>query len=374
MARRRWPRPTPLSQATDFDGGTTRRAKGPPGTREMSESPGGFPAFPGFPGGPIRAGKVGLDVRKTDPTRLDRPHKQQGGTEVPGFRNPAPSVPGHALRKDLGQHFLRDDAVLDAVVQAADLRAGQRVLEIGPGPGNLTARLSAAVGPKGVVVAIEADASLAPHLQGKWPNVRLVVGDAVQVDLAALCKSLPPGPPGGPGGFDRIVANLPYLISGPITVAFLRLLRDPATRWGRAVLMYQAEFAERLLANAGDGSYGRLSVHAARWVKASKVRDVPPGAFNPPPKVDSMVIALEPHAAPPFAVADEALWTAVVDGPFQQRRKQLHNTIPRAVAGLGVSKEKALSTLDVLGLAAERPEQVAPATFAKLVALLAEAR
>lgn len=321
-------------------------------------------------------------MQKPDPHRQNRPHKQVGGTDVPGFRNPTSTVPGHTMRKDLGQHFLRDDAVLDEVVQAAQLRAGHRVLEIGPGPGNLTARLSAAVGPKGEVVAIEADKSLAPHLEGRWPNVRLVVGDAVQVDLAALAPrrpnesggSVPEDPRGGPSGFDRIVANLPYLISGPITVAFLQLLRDPATRWGRAVLMYQAEFAERLLADAGDGSYGRLSVHAARWVKASKVRDVPPGAFDPPPKVDSMVIALEPHPTPPFAVADEKLWTAVVDGPFQQRRKQLHNTVPHAVASFGISKEATLRALDSLGLATERPEQVAPATFARLVALLAEAR
>lgn len=301
-------------------------------------------------------------MQKPDPHRQNRPHKQVGGTEVPGFRNPANDVPGHRMRKDLGQHFLRDDTVLEAVVAAAGLRAGHRVLEVGPGPGNLTARLSAAVGPKGEVVAIEADAALAPHLQGRWPNVRLVVGDAVQTDLAAL------------GRFDRIVANLPYLISGPITVAFLALLRDPATRWDRAVLMYQAEFAERLLADAGDGAYGRLSVHAARWVKATKVRDVPPGAFDPPPKVDSMVVRLEPHATPPFEVADEGLWTAVVDGSFQQRRKQMRNTVPPAAARLGVDKDDAIAVLTDLNLATERPEQVAPATFAKLVAALAGAR
>ncbi len=297
-------------------------------------------------------------MQKPDPHRKDRPHKQEGGTDVAGFRNPAPGIPGHRLRKDLGQHFLRDERVLDDVVAAARLQPTHKVLEIGPGPGNLTQRLSESL-PKGLVVAIEADKSLAPHLEGKWRNVRLTVGDAVQVDLAQF------------GRFDRIVANLPYLISGPITVAFLQLLRDPATRWGRAVLMYQAEFAQRLLAEAGDGSYGRLSVHLARWAKATKVRDVPPGAFDPPPQVDSMVVALEPHAAPPFEVVDERLWTAVVDGSFQQRRKQMRNTVPPAVAGLGVPKEKAVAALERLGLASERPEQVSPARFAELVAALA---
>ena len=298
-------------------------------------------------------------MQKPDPFRQNRPHKQEGGTELPGFRNEAAP---HRHRKELGQHFLRDEAVLDAVVGAADLRTGHKVLEIGPGPGNLTERLAKAVQPSGQVVAIEADGALAVALHRRWPNVQVVTGDAVQQDLAGF------------GRFDRIVANLPYLISGPITVAFLDLLAAPGTRWDRAVLMYQAEFAERLLAGAGDGSYGRLSVHAARRVKATKVRDVPPGAFDPPPKVDSMVVRLDPHPAPPFPVADEALWRAVVDGSFQQRRKQMRNTVPHAVAGLGVAKDAALAALDGLGLASERPEQVAPATFAALVARLAEAR
>jgi 16S rRNA (adenine1518-N6/adenine1519-N6)-dimethyltransferase len=304
-------------------------------------------------------------VQKPDPFRANRPHRQEGGTEVPGFRNPTDTIPGHRLRKDLGQHFLRDERVLDDVVGAAGLQPGHRVLEVGPGPGNLTARLAAAVLPAGQVVAIEADRALATALHRRWTNVQVVEGDAVQVDLAGLAA---------PGRFDRIVANLPYLISGPITVAFLDLLRDPATRWGRAVLMYQAEFAQRLLAHAGDGAYGRLSVHAARRVRVEKVRDVPPGAFDPPPKVDSMVVRLEPHASPPFEVADEALWRAVVDGGFQQRRKQLRNTVPPAVAALGVPRDAALAALDAMGLTQERPEQVAPATFAALAARLAEAR
>ncbi|HEX2066463.1 MAG TPA: 16S rRNA (adenine(1518)-N(6)/adenine(1519)-N(6))-dimethyltransferase RsmA [Candidatus Thermoplasmatota archaeon] len=306
-------------------------------------------------------------VQAPDPFRRGRPHPQSGGTDDPGFRNPA-AAPFARQRRDLGQHFLRDERVLEDVLVAADLRLGQRVLEVGPGPGNLTRRLAQAVGLTGHVVAIEADPRLAAPLRGRWPNVEVVQGDAVQADLAALGRPAPPAA----RGFDRIVANLPYLISGPITVAFLDLLRDPATRWGLAVLMYQREFGERLLARAGDGAYGRLSVHTARWVQVGKVRDVPPGCFDPPPKVDSVVVTLRPHPAPPFEVADEAVWRAVVDGSFHQRRKQLRNTVPAAVAGLGIPVAVAGSVLEEMGLASERPEQVEPAVFAELARRLRE--
>lgn len=261
----------------------------------------------------------------------------------------------------LGQHFLRDATVLADIVAAADLAPGQRVLEIGPGRGVLTEKLCAAVGPTGKVVAIEADAQLAAALRGRWNNLDLHVGDAVQTPLYSF------------GRFDRIVANLPYLISGPITVAFFELLRDPDTAWTRAILMYQAEFGARLLANAGNDAYGRLSVHAARWVRVEKVRDVAPGCFDPPPDVDSMVLCLEPHAQPPFEVVDENLWRAVVDGTFRERRKQLRNTLPRAVAGLGVSGAAAHEALSDMDLLTERPERVAPEEFAELVRLLAAA-
>jgi 16S rRNA (adenine1518-N6/adenine1519-N6)-dimethyltransferase len=262
----------------------------------------------------------------------------------------------------LGQHFLRDARVLDDILAAAAVREGERVLEVGPGPGNLTERLARAVGPAGQVVAIEADAALAAPLEGRWPNVEVLEGDAVRTDLAGL------------GRFDRIVANLPYLISGPITAAFLDLLRRPETRWRLAVLMFQREFALRLLAPPGGSDYGRLTVHAARWCRATRVRDVPPGAFDPPPRVDSMVVRMEPHPQPPFAVRDEALWRAAVDGTFQRRRKQLRNSLPAALAGAGVPREAALAALEALGWQERRPENLAPAEFALLVDRVAEAR
>lgn len=259
----------------------------------------------------------------------------------------------------LGQHFLRDVRVLDDIVAAAHLQPGQRILEVGPGAGVLTERLAAAAGPTGKVTAIEWDARLAEALQDRWPNVDVVHEDAVKTDLAAL------------GRFDRIVANLPYLISGPITVAFVDLQRDPRTRWGRAVLMFQREFALRMIANPSTPDYGRLTVHAARWCRTTRLRDVPPSAFDPPPRVDSMVVVLEPHAMAPFAVKDERVWRAAVDGTFQRRRKQLRNSLPAAVGGVGVTRDAALAALAARGWEERRPENLAPAEFAQLANELA---
>ena len=115
--------------------------------------------------------------------------------------------------------------------------------------------------------------------------------------------------------------------------------------------MYQKEFANRLLAGPGTKQYGRLSVHTARFCTVSKVRDVPPGCFDPPPKVHSTVVKLTPHEVPPFVVENDEAFRRIVDGAFSQRRKQLKNTV---------------HGVDLGELATLRPEQVTPAQFAEL--------
>lgn len=252
---------------------------------------------------------------------------------------------------DLGQHFLREPRIARRIIDAAEIQPGMRVLEIGPGGGVLTKELMDAVGPDGRVVAIEADPRFAERLSGD--NLDVVVADALHVGLQAL------------GPFDRIVANLPYQISGPITARLLDLHR--AQGWGRAVLMYQKEFADRLLAGPGTKKYGRLSVHTARVGTVVKVRDVPPGCFDPPPKVMSTVVQIDPYDAPPFQVSDDQVWAAVVDGTFQQRRKQIKNTLPGAVAALDIGEADAVAALEDLGIGQQRPEQIDPATFAAIV-------
>jgi 16S rRNA (adenine1518-N6/adenine1519-N6)-dimethyltransferase len=242
-----------------------------------------------------------------------------------------------------GQHFLRDFNVLRQIVAAADLAPGQRVLEIGPGRGVLTDPLSKAVGPNGHVVAVEADPEMANPLDGRWDNVEVHIHDVMKVDLASL------------GPFDRIVANLPYQISGPVTAKLLALLRQQG--WGKAVLMYQKEFGQRLVAGPGSKAYGKLSVQSQRHCVVAKVRDVPPGCFDPPPKVDSIVLSFTPHAEQPFVVSDEARFQTVLDQSFSQRRKQLRNSLKGLVS---------VASLESLGVADERPEQIEPSLFARI--------
>lgn len=225
-----------------------------------------------------------------------------------------------------------------------------RVLEVGPGPGVLTEPLSKAVGPEGTVVAVEADAQLAAAMRSRFANVKVHSGDVMKADLAAL------------GPFDRIVSNLPYQISGPVTFAFLDLLA--ANAWGKAVLMYQKEFGERLLAGPGSKLYGRLSVHVARQCAIERIKEVPPAAFDPPPKVRSLIVALTPHAEPPFDVGDEPLFRRIVDTAFAQRRKQLKNT-------LASIHPEAADVMGFLGLSTQRPEQLAPEDFAAIARALA---
>lgn len=262
--------------------------------------------------------------------------------------------------KRLGQHFLREPRIARRILDAAELAPHHRVLEVGPGGGVLTRELLLNL-PHGQLTAVEADPRFYDLLMAeKMDRLDLHLGDALQVDLQAL------------GPFDRIVANLPYQISGPITFRFLELLQEQG--WGRAVLMFQKEFADRLLAGPGTKDYGRLSVHVARLVEVSKVRDVPPGCFDPPPKVHSTVVLLVPHEAPPFEVEDEKLFRAVVDVPFQQRRKQLRNTLPPAVASFGIPKEVTLEVLEAMDLLSTRPEQVSPEQFGALTNALGARR
>lgn len=219
-------------------------------------------------------------------------------------------------RHALGQHFLIDATVADRAIRLADLEPGARVLEIGPGRGALTDRLRGAGHP---VVAVELDEALADALERRGdPDLRIVRGDFLRVDLASLGEGALP-----------VVANLPYSTG---TAIVSRLLEQPE-RFPRLVVMLQLEVAERLCAAPCSRAYGGLTVLCALHSTATMGFRVPPQAFAPPPKVDSAVVRLDASRAPRAEVGDRRLFRRVVQTAFGQRRKTLRNALSAGFGG-----------------------------------------
>ena len=241
-------------------------------------------------------------------------------------------------RRALGQHFLLDPALCARIATLAGDLSGRHVLEIGPGPGGLTRALLASDAAS--VTAIEIDpravAAIEELAAGANGRLRVIAGDALGLDLAALV----PAP-------RRIVANLPYNVATPLLIAWLRR----ATDFESMVLMFQQEVAERLAAASGEAAYGRLSV-LAQWTCAVRLLlHLPPGAFRPPPKVHSAVVGLIPHAAQPepalFATMERLTAAA-----FGQRRKMLRGALrplggEALLARAAVAPERRAETLSV---------------------------
>jgi 16S rRNA (adenine1518-N6/adenine1519-N6)-dimethyltransferase len=215
----------------------------------------------------------------------------------------------HVARKRFGQHFLRDAGVIDAIVREIDPRPGDRLVEIGPGLGALTTPLA---GRTGRLVVIELDRDLAVRLRRR-AELEVVESDVLKVDFGALAAA--------EGGALRIAGNLPYNISTPILFHLL----DYAENVLDQHFMLQKEVVERMVARPGGKEYGRLSV-MLQWRYAMKsVLDVPPEAFEPPPRVDSAVVRMRPLALP--AGIDAQALGALVAVAFSQRRKMLRNTL-----------------------------------------------
>jgi 16S rRNA (adenine1518-N6/adenine1519-N6)-dimethyltransferase len=211
-------------------------------------------------------------------------------------------------RKRFGQHFLTDRHYLARIVAAIAPRAGDSMVEIGPGHGALTEELARVVKP---LHAVEIDRDLAATLRDRFAPDEVIVheGDVLDFDFAKLGENL------------RVVGNLPYNISTPI----LFRIAEIAERVRDATFMLQKEVVERMVAMPDTPDYGRLSVMLQyRFAMAVALR-VPPGAFTPPPKVDSAVVRMEPLPASRPRARDEALFARVVVAAFSQRRKTLRN-------------------------------------------------
>lgn len=228
-----------------------------------------------------------------------------------------------------------DARVAHRALAYADLHASDVVLEIGPGLGVLTREL---VGRVKHVVAIESDRRFAEYLRRAVPEADIACGDALKVDWP---------------DFDVMVSNLPYQISSPLT---FRLL---ATPFDRAVLMYQWEFAKRMVAAPGTEDYSRLSVGVYVRAACTILERVPRNAFRPQPKVNSALVRLEPRPSP-FPMADPDRFDAVVAALFEHRRKTVENGLLLAWSSFAESPEALEAALEDLPFRGRRVEELRP--------------
>lgn len=249
----------------------------------------------------------------------------------------------HGIRPQhrLGQNFLTDAHVLNAIVAAAELGPDDLVLEIGPGLGTLTQRLARAAGR---VLCIELDRNLVEILkktvQTEHPNVEVLQGDAAQLDLHKLLTERLRS-----GQRAKVAANLPYYITTPLV---MRLLEEELPL-DEIVVMVQKEVADRMVSPPGSKEYGALSVAVQYYTEPRIVTKVSRGAFMPPPDVDSSVVGLRVRSEAPVDAPRETFFR-VVKAAFGQRRKTLGN----ALTGLGVEKQAVQEILNLAGIDASR--------------------
>ena len=225
---------------------------------------------------------------------------------------------GIAPKKKLGQSFLVNESIAQDIVNSAHLKKDDIVLEIGGGFGILTRCVARSAGKVYVVEKEKALAAALRSLLREYSNIEVIEGDAMSVGL-------PPA--------NKVVANLPYSISSPIT---FRLLNE--VRFHSAVLMYQKEFAERLLSPSGSRDYSRLTIEVTYRADVEKVRNVTAREFYPMPKVDSMVVRMIPRSSGPFA-RDDRVFHWMIRGIYSYPNKQIRKAFRIWFRGLGYDDE-----------------------------------
>jgi 16S rRNA (adenine1518-N6/adenine1519-N6)-dimethyltransferase len=257
---------------------------------------------------------------------------------------------GHAdgfsakAKKHLGQNFLHERTIIDKIVQAVNPKPGDRLVEIGPGQGAMTFPL---LERHGRLTAIEFDRDLLAPLAERareHGELELIHADVLDVDFTALAGGTPL----------RLVGNLPYNLSSPILFHAL----DHAAAVRDMHFMLQKEVVDRMAAAPGSKVYGRLSVMLQAWCRVTALFDVGPGAFRPPPKVDSAVVRLVPRDPAEVGIDDPARFAAIVRAAFGQRRKTLRNALQALCSG----EEIAAAGIDP----SLRAEQLAVQDFVRL--------
>ena len=227
----------------------------------------------------------------------------------------------HIARKRFGQHFLADDAVIDRIVSAINPKPGEAIVEIGPGLGAMTFPLQERCR---ALTVIELDRDLAARLRRR-AGLTVIEADVLRVDFAELAAAT--------GQKLRVVGNLPYNISTPILFHLL----VASTQVQDQHFMLQKEVVDRMAAAPGRKDYGRLSVMLQWRYRIESVLDVPPDAFEPPPRVDSAVVRMEP--LPQDESVDAARLGALVTAAFSQRRKLLRHTLGRWLEQQGIATD-----------------------------------
>ena len=247
------------------------------------------------------------------------------------------TMEGHRARKRFSQNFLHDAHYVGRIVEAIDPRPGERIVEIGPGLGALTAPL---VERAGSITAVEIDRDLAARLRERFPPARLTLieGDALALDWAAFAAE--------DARPLRIVGNLPYHISTPLLFALL----PAADRVRDQHFMLQREVVDRMVAAPGGADYGRLSVMLQFRYRVVRLFNVPAGAFAPPPKVESSIVRLVPRPSAELPAVDAAAFARVVAAAFSMRRKTLRNALrglldADAIAACGIDPGVRAETL-----------------------------
>lgn len=257
---------------------------------------------------------------------------------------------GVRAQKSLGQHFLLDERIVRRQVEYANIKEGERVLEIGPGLGFLTSEL---IRSGASLIAIEADRKFYEYLSEKYGDrIELIHADATTIDLPQ---------------FDKVVSNIPYNISSELTFKILE------GKFDLAVIMYQKEFAERLVAGEASAIYGRLSVMASYRADCELMEVVPRRAFWPEPKVDSAIVRMKSRA-PKFNPKDERLFVETVKVLFSHRRKMIANALTAGAPNLGMSRERMKRLSEEIPFGKERVEMLTPEEIGEIADFLYNVR
>ncbi len=253
---------------------------------------------------------------------------------------------GLSAQKSLGQNFLLDLNITDKIVREAMVRDGNdwqgvHAFEIGPGPGGLTRALLKSAARN--VSAIEFDARAVTALKDVVStcdgDLDVVQADAMKIDLTSV------------GAAPRvIVANLPYNIATPLLIGWLKQIRADVDAYQSMTLMFQKEVADRIVAQPGTKAYGRLAVIAQWLCDVTKIYDLPPSAFTPPPKVMSAVVHFSPRALDDNIAPDFHALERVTAAAFNQRRKMVRSSLKAylpAIEALGIDPQKRAENLSV---------------------------